>query len=146
VPHLSTINHSLIQLRPKTKIFWSVFHPFILGFLEQQMSLVVFYLNFDIKWKIYFYASQSIKSVPAKQSDCFAECYYIRTDSCQFFTLIDSTCYLGMFNFTNGTMMEIKQLSVVLSKFPDNTTIVVLILISTIFYIINLMNRTSLIF
>ena len=83
------------------------------------MNLVIFNLNFDVKRKTYFYDSQPIQFFPAKQSDCFEECYYIRTNSCQFFALINSTCYLGMSDFTNGTLMDVKELSVVLSKFPD---------------------------
>ena len=67
--------------------------------------------------KIHFYGSSQF-TIPVKESDCLEECYF--NETCQFFTFKDSICYLGMYNYTNGTILdnsEVNQLFIIQCKF-----------------------------
>lgn len=101
---------------PRIDIFLNLYN--ILGFLEQQINLVG-NINLKNDWKKHIYANLSKLSASVQESDCLAECAFIEIRTCQFFVLKDFICYLGRYDYYNGTALDnvdVQQISIIQRK------------------------------
>ncbi len=73
-------------------------------------------ITFEMK-KHFYISSQLTKTVSLNEYNCLEECYL--NGICQFFAIKHSICYLGMYAYTNETVLdniEITQLFIILRE------------------------------
>ncbi len=61
-------------------------------------------MEMTLDMKRLFYGKTHLRRAAVKETDCLEECYF--NEACQFFTFKDSICYFGMYNYSNGTVLE----------------------------------------
>ena len=92
-------------------------------------------MNFQTEWTKHFYANRSVMPRTHDQEyDCLVECTFIDIGTCQFFALKDYICYLGRYDYDNGTVLgniDVKQISIIQRKFLVHLNVFTVILSTT---------------